>query len=232
MRVCLVALLCLCCFDGKTFDLEERFPDSHPTRAGTLSRLLSGLQQASWQWQRQGVARADGDCLYWQHEQLSATCVRQEGQHYYLHFWGESARETFEFVFTDDRQWTLKELLAFDVVAMAPTLEYFSSSRTGIWFKYHNNILSFKAPAFGEYELHIHTQSWGEGGLMQLVLERCSSCPAIRMRAFLSSDGALEYRLSNQAQAVSPRVWNEFMSSFESILGFMDGQLNVFALMP
>lgn len=231
MRTFLLVLLLS--LNAHSFEPEELFPDNHPSRLGVVTTLFSSLQTSLWQWTRDGVAIDRGPCLHWYHSgagwsSWTATCLNVSGTKHVLSFFGDYIDEKFEFIAREGVTWTLEELLSFDAVSIAPDLVRFSSMKTGNTFDYKEGVLHFRTKKLGGYEFFAVTTPW-QGGYRQEVYGRCPTCSAKRYRAYLYANERLEYRASNVAGEITPRLWNEFMSgAYTYALDLMAVELDFF----
>lgn len=233
----LLVLLMAICFHSLVLaeDLAENFPESHPSWGRVVSRLLGPLQQSSWQWQRDGVASPSGDCIYWLHEQdnerkTSYICKSKHANAQILNLYINGIHESFEFVFADSRERSLNELLIFDTYSLVETLREFRSRRGGVILSFNDDTIYFKTALMdGGYEFFVTTTRWRDYGFRQEVSGRCSTCSARRYRAFLSEDGSIDYRSSDQSGSISPQAWRVFLAgAFEVILDMSLVNINLF----
>lgn len=219
-------------------DIESLFPTNHPSRSNLYNQLLNPIQQSMRQWQRDGIFERKDNCQFWQHFEPNKVkktiiCLRINNGSHFLSFSSDDLKEVFKFTFSSNQDWTIEELLDFDISLMSKSLTHFSSFRTGLQVDYKDGLLRFRTKIFGGFEFFSSTIKWNKDGLRQEVYGRCSFCSAKRYRAYRYSNGRIDYRSSSEAGAISPRDWEGFLDmAYSSVLSELAGQLNFLGAGP
>lgn len=229
-KLLLSFLLLLPCLSFSS-ELDNLLPSNHPSKKLTLSLIFSKIQQSSRDWMRNGFYEQRGDCLHWIHndDQLTTTCLTKKESSYILTVKGESIKEIFEFQFSRQMTFTIFELLSFDVNLLQNILVKFKVQNKGFLYEVSQDVLHIKTLSFGIYEFFSLLTPWGDGGVRQEVFGRCSTCSGKRYRAFIDSNGDIEYRASHLAGRLMPNNWNEFLGfSYFYVLEELASTINIF----
>ena len=211
--------------------LEALLPSNHPTKRLTLNLVLSKLQQSSRDWMRNGYYEDRGECLHWIHDDdhLTSTCLTKKGQTYFLSVKGNNLKEIFEFEFSQDVNFTIFNLLSFDANLLQSILVRFKVQNKGFLYEVNQDVLHIKTLSFGIYEFFSVLTPWGDGGVRQEIFGRCLTCSGKHYRAFIDSNGAVEYRASHLAGRLMPKDWNDFLGfSYYYVLGDLAKKINIF----
>ncbi len=212
-------------------ELESLLPSNHPSRSLTLNLVFSKLQESSRSWTRNGFYEERGSCLHWLHSESieTTTCLTFSGKEYSLSVYSSSVKEVFTFEFSREVDFTIFDFLSFDANLMKNILVKFKATRSGFLYESNNNVLHIKTLSFGIYEFYSTLFPWGDDGVRQEVFGRCRTCSGKHYRAYIKSNGEIEYRASHLSGQLMPSLWNEFLGfSYFFVLESIAQTINVF----